>query len=705
MKKFKLFSIPLALGVLSAALLFTSCKTEPESTLPAPTDLTATVTGTSIVVNWNAVDGAASYEVQRSFDGTESNYNATQNSYTDASPGEGANSYVVRAVASDGTKSEWSASASCTYAAPLLPAPANVTAVQSANTIVVNWDAVEGADKYEVKRTFGETDDTYEATENSYTDESPGDGSNAYVVRAVDADGTAGEWSSATSCTYEAGLPAPKNAAATQNQNTVIVTWDAVAGATGYRVHKANLTTYQYEFLEAVTETTFTDEDPDNDINYYKITATNGTDESGLSNAASLNFSSVKFRYKDVLDAYKAFNDYMYNPSIKMYRRESGNNNSWAVNWTQSMYFDMIMNAYRLTKDKSHLQRMADMYLDGCYNYCRFDWYNSTDSRWRWDLYDDPMWWVGTLARAYLFLKEFPEAAEYGLVADDVLAVAVAGFDRVWYGSTTTTGTTYPELDAYGSYSGDDPATVYYKNSSGQDRSNGTDNHKGGMFWDWKFQRKGKMACITFPTTIAAMYLHKALPNATDAEFASKVGGTGSYLDKAKDLYQWATASLSGGGHLYRTSDGAVADSKHIGNTTSNFSTTVYNQATCMGAGCLLYLATNDAKYLTVAKKAMDYIVNNKLSSSSTIWVGDGEEFGVHNAILAQYLPLLIADCGQEQYLSPIETSIELGWKNRSTTRLCGKNFTAAGPTAGTVYNTVGIPAYMLTFPGVKDRH
>lgn len=89
------------------------------------------------------------------------------------------------------------------------------------------------------------------------------------------------------------------------------------------------------------------------------------------------------------------------------------------------------------------------------------------------------MWWTISLARAYEL---------FGV--DEYLKLSEESFSRVWYGSKKVGDT--------GSY----------------------DEENGGMFWQWqpihnpKPNRPGdgKMACINFPTVVAALTLYNNVP-------------------------------------------------------------------------------------------------------------------------------------------------------------------------------------------------
>lgn len=372
--------------------------------------------------------------------------------------------------------------------------------------------------------------------------------------------------------------------------------------------------------------------------------------------------TSWNFSCQDAIDAYDAFNAGLFEPGRGIYARDTGKSGTVAVGWTQAMMFDMIMNAWKLTGDQKYMDLMKSHY-EGFRNAFTFDWYDYS----HWDLYDDMMWWVGSLARAYLLTGE-----------DEYLKVSEEGFRRVWDGKPSDfDGTGWSELDAKGSFGGDD-----------------NPQYGDGMYWDWKFGRIGKMACINYPTIIAAMELYQGTGNA-------------EYLEKAKKVYKWASENL------FNASTGAVADSKHDGNSSPAWTMLVYNQATAMGAAAMLYLETGDQKYLDHACAAMDYVVREK-STANNIIKPEGsvdqanltDEMGIYNAILAQYIPILINDCGQDQYTEFIERSIETGWKNRDsrglTNKFLEKRLTATSPVSA--YTAAGVPALMLTFPGMKDR-
>lgn len=164
--------------------------------------------------------------------------------------------------------------------------------------------------------------------------------------------------------------------------------------------------------------------------------------------------SNVKpYTAADATVAYEAFNQQFYNPEAKLYYGTTEKGGLGSI-WTQAIFWDIAMDAYKRTNDPKYMTLISDIY-DGAYNqYDRFNYNNTV----KWFIYDDIMWWVIALGRGY----ELTHNEAY-------LQNSIAGFNRVWDG-------------AY------DPVN-------------------GGMFWD--FSHSGKNACINYPTVIAAMKLYE----------------------------------------------------------------------------------------------------------------------------------------------------------------------------------------------------
>ncbi|MCY3913922.1 MAG: cadherin domain-containing protein [Chloroflexi bacterium] len=240
---------------------------------PAPDNLAAgTVGKTSIPLTWDAVSGAAKYRVEYRVGGTDTWTTAsdatTGATYTvdDLSCGT---SYEVQVSAfGDGVSlvAEWGAASTVVTAATALcapPAPTNVAAGTVGKTsIPFTWDAVTGATKYRVEYRVSGADTWTTASDSitaaAYTVEELTCGTSYAVQVSAFGDGAslAAEWGAAstalTAATALCAPPAPTNVAAgTVGKTSIPFTWDAVTGATKYRV--------EYRVSDADTWTTASD--------------------------------------------------------------------------------------------------------------------------------------------------------------------------------------------------------------------------------------------------------------------------------------------------------------------------------------------------------------------------------------------------------------------------------------------------------------
>ncbi|QEH42033.1 glycoside hydrolase family 76 protein [Chitinophaga sp. XS-30] len=160
----------------------------------------------------------------------------------------------------------------------------------------------------------------------------------------------------------------------------------------------------------------------------------------------------VSYTAKDANAAFNTFNAVFYSTKDKLYYSTTERKDIGSI-WTQAVYWDLVMNTWKRTKDPAHLAMITDVYQGGYNRYDKFNWNNRTV----WFIHDDMMWWIISLARAHRITGN-----------EDYLASSIAGFQRVWDES----------YDAEG----------------------------GGMWWD--FNKTGKNSCINYPTVIAAMTLY-----------------------------------------------------------------------------------------------------------------------------------------------------------------------------------------------------
>lgn len=387
--------------------------------------------------------------------------------------------------------------------------------------------------------------------------------------------------------------------------------------------------------------------------------------------------SQPGYTAEDVWEAYEGFNRNLLDPDKHIYKTDTSfphavdRWNGAAAIWCQPMYLDMAMNAWKLAENRNDSERAAkykdltEKIIEGNRaQYVGFD-FDDCNENTGWFIYDDIQWWTITLARAY----QHTQKTEYRDLAE-------ASFRRVWYGSDRVGDT--------GSY----------------------DTRRGGMFWQWQpiqkpkpnnSERDGKMACINFPTVVAAMTLYNCVPDNRKALKDKKPAyqTKKQYLEKAKEIYEW------GVNNLFDKKTGRIADSRH-GEGEPAWKTHVYNQATFIGASVLLYKATGLRRYLDNAILAADYTVGPMSEKDGVLPFESGIEQGIYTAIFAQYMAMLVYDCGQKQYLPFLQHTIATGWANRDKTRtLCGGDYARALQPGEKVdsYSASGIPALMLLFP------
>ena len=275
-------------------------------------------------LKWKAVTGAAKYEVYRarSLNGDYIKYSTvTGTSYTNTSYIENGNTYYykVRALKSDGTAGAWSSVVSVTYK-QTLSAPTVTGGNEAQGRPTLKWKVVTGAAKYEVYRARSLNGDYIKystVTGTSYTNTSYIENGNTYYykVRALDANGTAGAWSSIVSVTYKQTLPAPTVTGGNDAQGRPTLKWKVVTGAAKYEVYRARSLNGDYIKYSTVTGTSYTNTSyiENGNTYYYKVRA---LDANGTAGAWS---SIVSVTYKQTLPAptVTGGNDAQGRPTLK----------------------------------------------------------------------------------------------------------------------------------------------------------------------------------------------------------------------------------------------------------------------------------------------------------------------------------------------------------------------------------------------------
>jgi fibronectin type 3 domain-containing protein len=218
----------------------------------APTGVVATPKDGKVTVAWPAVSGATSYDLYWSTSATVSQSSFTDhiagatNTGQDTTPLINGTTYYFVVTASNGVGQ--STDSARTSATPVPPAPAkptNVTvATPSDKTVRVSWDAVSGADSYDVY--YGTTSPVTKAnatkvggvTTNTKDVIGLQDGTTYYfAVIAVNLGGESGFSTEKSAMPVPPVPDAPTISNVTPGDRQVTVAWSAVTGADTYNVY------------------------------------------------------------------------------------------------------------------------------------------------------------------------------------------------------------------------------------------------------------------------------------------------------------------------------------------------------------------------------------------------------------------------------------------------------------------------------------
>ena len=256
----------------------------PTPTTPANVTLgSAKVSGSTIVVTWQAANGAAEYRVYRK-DAVNTKWkgiaNVTGTSWTDKTAQAGVKyTYTVRGISANGTLSPGFDTTGVSATVPGTPTPAPTTpaevtligAVAGSDGITVKWKAAAGAKEYRVYRKGpGETKwkGLVNVTGISWTDRGVKAGAKyTYTVRGIGADGktlspTYNNLGVSTTATVTPVPITPANVTlvgATAGSSGIQVTWKTAAGAEKYRVYRIGPGDAKWVGLVNVTGTGWTD--------------------------------------------------------------------------------------------------------------------------------------------------------------------------------------------------------------------------------------------------------------------------------------------------------------------------------------------------------------------------------------------------------------------------------------------------------------
>ena len=219
-----------------------------------------------------------------------------------------ANCNILSRVTFTGTRAQWNAidmgddndpllSANITFAGSGPAAPTVTGGNDAQGRPTLKWKAVSGAAKYEVYRArsrSGEYIKYSTVTGTSYTNTSYIEDGNTYYykVRALDANGTAGAWSSIVSVTYRAAstgtLSAPAVTGGNDSQGRPTLKWKAVSGAAKYEIYRSYSRDGSYSKYSTQTSTAYTNSSylTSGTTYYYKVRALDANGNAGPYSAA-----------------------------------------------------------------------------------------------------------------------------------------------------------------------------------------------------------------------------------------------------------------------------------------------------------------------------------------------------------------------------------------------------------------------------------
>ena len=230
----------------------------------------ASVTHKTVTLRWNAVAGATGYEVLRSTS-SKGAYasiaaNVTETTFTDTGVAAGKTYYYkVRPLDASGETTLYGTESAYQSATPVWGTARFGTATPTYQSIGLKWNTVAGATGYEVQRSTS-SKGTYAVIANvdeaSFTDTDVVTGKTYYYkVRPLDASGEPTLYGPVSAYqAVTAAWPQVSIKVVSGTYNSVLVTWNAVAGATAYEVQRSTSSKGVYTVIaEGVTETSFTD--------------------------------------------------------------------------------------------------------------------------------------------------------------------------------------------------------------------------------------------------------------------------------------------------------------------------------------------------------------------------------------------------------------------------------------------------------------
>jgi len=259
------------------------------------------------MLTWDAVDGATSYRVYRA---TSQNGpyrllgSVTTTTYVNTGAKDGVTYYYMVTAVNDSGESAFSNTVSGQNKAVTPKPAAPVVKIGNSATSgkpMLTWNAVSGATSYKVYRATSQNG-TYSllgsVTTTTYVNTGAKDGVTYYYkVTAVNDSGESA-YSNIVSGQNKAVTPKPAAPVVkighSASSGKPMLTWNAVSGATSYKVYRATSQNGTYSLLDTVTTTSYINTGAKDGVTYYyKVKAVNSAGESAYSNTVSGQSKSV----------------------------------------------------------------------------------------------------------------------------------------------------------------------------------------------------------------------------------------------------------------------------------------------------------------------------------------------------------------------------------------------------------------------------
>lgn len=305
MKK-RILALVLALCLLTSLLPVAVFATEGETQegLAAPVVEVKQKSNGDYYLEWNRVDGAVSYEVYRSTDGSKYTlWNWTSTYITGFTPfqSEAGGQYYYKVVALDENGNRSAYSNVVTLLLQLKQPQLTVNRVNSTGLIKISWDEVPYAVQYKVYRSLTGEDGSWSristTTKTTVTNTKNYDRAQKYYYKVIAlAENEAGNsaYSEVKSCVGKLAQPVV-TVSNIESSGKIKITWTKVDGAVKYEIYRATSKTGTYSLLYTTKNNAFNNTSATAGTTYYYKVRALAADP-----AANSDFSAVKSRTCDL---------------------------------------------------------------------------------------------------------------------------------------------------------------------------------------------------------------------------------------------------------------------------------------------------------------------------------------------------------------------------------------------------------------------